>query len=470
MAKIVFVQRLFHEYPGIEFISAVLKKGGHQVDILIGEHPQKIVKQLHGADIVAFSVMTGMQQWALSVAGFIKRYKNILTVFGGPHPTYFPEFINEESVDIICRGEGELALLELADASDKQSDICNIKNLWIKKDGVIYRNNLRPLVPNLDDLPFPDRLLYYNKYKFLRNDPHKVFLVGRGCPFDCNFCFNETLKKMYVGLGCYVRMRGPENIISEVEMVKRYSPLKTILFSDDIFTFSKIWLKKFTPLYRRKVNIPFYAATRADVLDEEVVSLLSEAGCRCVAFAIESGNQKIRNTVLNKQIANDAIILSAGLLKKYKIKFTTYNMVGIPGETIENIFETIDLNITIGTNYPRCSLLTPYPGTKIAEYAQSNGYIDGDPKMISASSQQSETIIKCDDKDSVVNLHLFFQTMVLFPWSINVIKRLIKLRPNIFFKAWWMIVYFFVFVRSEGRSFVNMLIFSLRSWRSFVRK
>jgi len=470
MANIVFIQRLWHEYPGVESIAAVLKKGGHNVRVIIEGRPKKIIKRLSKGDVAAFSVMTGMHHWALKVAAAIKDDLGLMTVFGGPHPTFFPEFINEKAVDLICRGEGEYAMLELANAVDNSGDLSAIANLWVKKDGKVYKNPLRPLIEDLCSIPFPDRSIYYAPYPFLRHNGHKIFMVARGCPFDCTFCFNEKLKEMYAGLGSYVRFRGPREIIDEIKMIRQRYPLNTVFFNDDMFIFNNQWLHKFLPLYKNEIGLPFYVSARADTITGDIVSLLKEAGCKCVSFAIESGNESLRNRVLGKTLTDQQIVDSAALLRQHGIKFATYNMIGIPGETIENVFETVDINIKIKTDYPRCSFLTPYPGTRIAEFARQAGYLETSVDSISGFSQQNSSIIKMENKNEIINIHSFFQTMILFPALKPLIKTLIKLPANILFKLWWAFVYLIIFTKSEGRRIDKMLCFALRSAGSFSEK
>ena len=470
MANLVFIQRLWCEYPGTEILSGILRKNGHNTRVIIENSPRKVIKQLSPGDIAAFSVMTGMHHWALKVTSEIKEKLGVLTVWGGPHPTYFPEIINENGIDIICRGEGDYVLLDLANAIDRDENVAEIRNLWVKEDGRIRKNLLRPLVDNLDTLPFQDRNLYYASYPSLKNNPHKIFLGGRGCPYACTFCFNEQLRNMYRGLGKYVRFRSPSNIIEEIENVRQRYPLKTVFFNDDIFVLDPVWLKEFLVLYANEVSLPFYATARADTLAEDTVRLLKKAGCKCVSFAIESGNEEIRNKILGKKITNQQIIDAGRILKKYGIRFATFNMVGIPGETAQDAFKTMEINVTIGTDYPRCSFLTPYPGTRIAEYAKRMGYIESTVDSIMPFSQQKSTLLKIDSKDQVLNVHSFFQTAVLLPWLMPAIKKVVKLPPNAIFKAWWMVVYFFVFSKSEGRSRKEMFFFARRSFHSFIEK
>ena len=133
-----------------------------------------------------------IQRLALTV----KQHFNMPIIVGGPHPTYSPEMIKQPGIDIICRGEGEHAILELADAMEHGRDVTGIRNLHVKtRNGTIHRNPIRPAVP-LDELPLPDREMYY-KYGFLRDMPMKRFIASMGCPYPCTFCHEPVIRSMY---------------------------------------------------------------------------------------------------------------------------------------------------------------------------------------------------------------------------------------------------------------------------------
>ena len=275
---------------------------------------------------------------------------------------------------------------------------------------------------------------------------------------------------MYKDKGRYVRFRSPSNLINEIKEVKSRYNLKTVFFADDIFVLDKRWLRDFTQAYKKEISLPFTCDGRADVIDEETAQLLKEAGCFCVRFGIESGNENIRNNILKKNITNEQIVSVASILKRFGLKFMTYNMVGIPQETIENAYETVELNIKIGTNYPRCSILTPYPGTEITESAENEKLIGADPNNISASFQQYKSIVISKYRNQMLNIHSFFQSAVIFPWAWKFIKILIRLKPNFLFRLWWAMIYFFVFTKAEGRSLPYTFIFALRTLKTVFEK
>jgi len=469
MANIVFVQRLWYEYPGIEILSAFLKQSGHSVDVVIGEKISQFGGVFKGVDIIAFSVMTGFQGWALSLGRQLKEKYNSCIIFGGPHPTYFPEIVNEDGVDVICRGEGEGALLDLAERLDTNKGFTDIPNLWVKHKGKIFKNGLRPLIENLDDLPFPDREIYYDKYSFIGRNSHRAFMAGRGCPYGCSFCFNAQLKQMYKDKGKYVRMRSPGNVLEEIKSVKGKYLTEKIFFHDDTFVLNHKWLREFLGKYSEQIRLPFFCQARADTFTEELIKNLKRAGCQAVFFAIESGDETIRRKVLNKPISNEKIIKSARWLKENGIKISTYNMLGIPGERVEQALKTVELNMAIKADYPRCSFLTPYPGTRIAELAREKNHMSKDADFeINSNSQQSEMFMATTEGRELKNLHSLFQTAILFPWTYPLVKRLIRLPLGLVFKLWWAFIYFLVFTKSEGRSMKVMLVFALRNFKVSV--
>ena len=219
MAKIMFVNDFEWENLGIMYISSVLKAHGHVCDLILSnQSAEKIlqsIKEFH-PDIIGFSVMTVDQNSTLKLANLLK--KNgvaALIIAGGPHPTFFPDFIHNECIDIINRGEGEYSLLELANAVDNHSDIREIQNLYVKKDGKIYKNPLRPLV-DMDELPDPDIDLFY-KFGVTNYYGRYNFSASRGCPYGCSYCFNHKWNNLYKTYGKQkvIRLKPVEKLINE---------------------------------------------------------------------------------------------------------------------------------------------------------------------------------------------------------------------------------------------------------------
>jgi anaerobic magnesium-protoporphyrin IX monomethyl ester cyclase len=413
-----------------------------------------------------------MHTWAVQTAQAVKAaHPDCLVVLGGPHPTFFPEVIEASGIDIICRGEGEEALVELAEALDSDTVTDHILNLWVKgPDGSIIRNDVRPLIQDLDTLPDPDRLLY-SGYPDLSESTVKVVMSSRGCPFDCTFCFNHQMAQLYRGKGRYVRHRSPEAVIDEIKGLQSRFPIGRIYFADDTFALDRNWLIRFLPQYGAAVHLPFHCLIRINQIDEEITRLLCTNGCETVFFGIESGDENLRNEILRKGISDHDIREGAALLKKHGISFRTYNIVGFPGETFEQALRTVSLNIEIGTDFPWCSIFTPYPGTRLAEYAAESGYCAKDLTVDSFQSSFFITsILNNPDTNRLVNLHKFFQTVVLFPRLLPLVRLLVRIPANPLFRLWFSLVYFIVYIRSEGRGVVTTFKAALRNGNIFRKR
>jgi len=460
MARIHFFQEGWYEMLGIQYISAILKSQGFETTLSIG-YKESFLNRIEDGDIIAFSIMSGMEGWALEVARNIKKRRKVSTIFGGPHPTYFPEIIREDGCDVICRGEGEFAMLEFVQSVDHGTHERSIKNLWFKDGDTITKNPLRELVDNLDEMPFPDRTIYYESDAYFRDTSTKYVIVGRGCPFSCAFCFNDEMKRMYKGLGNYIRWRSPENVLEEIKNLRSYSKVDSIFFMDDTLSLNKRWIQQFLPLYGKEIAIPFLCLVRADTIDEDICALLAGANCRIVGFGVESGDENLRNDILKKRITDEQIYRAASLLKKYGIRFMTFNMLALPGETIEQAFKTVEMNINIGTDYPRSGIFTPYPGTVLGDKVRMEGLVDG---RIEANTKHKASIIKNPDRDKFTNLNHLFQFAIRFPSIWPLVKRAVYYPPNTVFKIIWFIMFMYTFTKSELRKGRDVIRFAFKTF------
>jgi len=206
------------EQIGVMYLSAMLKKTGHSTD-MINTDLEDIHKKMvaYKPDILAYYTMTGEHKYLVEFNKELKVKHKFIAVFGGPHPTFFPEVINKEGVDIVGIGECEDAIVELADAIEKKHSIDNIQNLWIKKkSGKIIKNPIRPIETNLDRFPHPDTELMYNGDKRIYEFGEKRFIAGRGCPYNCTYCFNHKMNELYGNAWGHVRWKSVDKLIDEI--------------------------------------------------------------------------------------------------------------------------------------------------------------------------------------------------------------------------------------------------------------
>jgi radical SAM superfamily enzyme YgiQ (UPF0313 family) len=357
---------------------------------------------------------------------------------GGPHPTYSPDMINQPGIDVICRGEGEVAMLELADAMEHDRDVTKIRNLVVKtSSGAIHRNEIRPAVP-LDEIPMPDRELYF-KYPFLRDMPMKRFISSMGCPYPCTFCHEPVIRALYRAdsKSEYVRRKSVSRTIAEIKYIKDRYPLRHVHFSDDLFFIrnSYKWLEEFAEAYREEIGLPFNCNIRYDSVNQQAADLLERAGCYGAAVGLESGNEEIREVVIRKRSKNEHIIEGARLLREKGIKVLTTNMIGLPGETLDNALETVQLNMVLKSDYVRANTFLLFPGLPLVEYARQKGYVDKDFDIDKQVAESQDITLNTPHAREFRNIASLFWVMVKFsPRWIPFFRRLVRFPDNVLFR------------------------------------
>ncbi len=332
-------------------------------------------------DFVAFSVNEELVVHACRLAENIKEYSSIPIIFGGIGVTTSPaEIIEKSFIDMICIGEGEDAIVELANNMESGEDISLIKNLWVKRDGTIVKNNVRPL-KNLNDLPFVDLDEFSDKH-FFRPFDGKIYRMimyemMRGCSFRCSYCDNHVLQDIYKGKGKYVREKSIERTINELVYLKNRHNIELFFFiDDDICLLKEEEMGRFLKAYRDNVKTPFIVQGRVNTVTERIIKDLKKSNCISVCMSIESGSKDVRESIMNRYISNANIIKAFRMVKKIGLKVNSQNIIGNPDETRREIFETIEINrrcepYTISTNF-----MTPFKGTKIRDLCVERGYID----------------------------------------------------------------------------------------------
>lgn len=374
-----FVPRGFSH--GIGSMSAMLKRAGHTAELIYIESldEAELVRRITPSTaLVAVSSTTDQFTLAKQAIAWIEKRFDIPVVLGGVHATVAPEqAVRTEGLLGICVGEGDEAIVDLAQALDRHADVSHIRNFWFRKGNSVIRNEVRPLVRDLDSLPFPDRSIFdYQSILDLNYQDGAEFMVGRGCPFHCAFCINKKLQDLYRDKGPFVRFRSVDNVIAEIKAVTRdYTNIRKITFQDDILGLNKTWLAEFSARYGREIRIPFRCNIRADGVNEEILSLLKQAGCTELWVGVECGNETLRNSLLNKQIPTQTIINAFRLIRSFNIASKAFNMIGLPGETPQNIEETFQLNKAIKPDIRSVTIFRPYPGTALYDYCAEKNWI-----------------------------------------------------------------------------------------------
>lgn len=295
----------------------------------------------------------------------------------GTHPSALPaETLGLcDKVDSVARGEYEYTLRDLAYALEKRDSLESILGLSFRVGERIVHNPPRPLIEDLDALPFVSQV--YEKHLNVRdyyfaasNYPMAMIMTGRGCPYRCFFCvYPQTLH------GRKYRFRSPENVVTEFEYIRHNLPeVKEVAIEDDTFTANRERCREICSLIiARKLGITWYANARAD-LDLATMKIMKQAGCRLLVAGFESGNQTVLNRMhkglkleSSRQFMRDA--REVGLLVHGCF------MVGNPGESMETMRQTLkfaeELNCDSAQFYP----VFVYPGTEAFHWAQNEGYL-----------------------------------------------------------------------------------------------
>lgn len=370
-------------YAGIGSLSAVLKREGHETSLI---HITKLVNrsdfikrvQRERPDLIGFSSTSHMFPFVKEMASWLVESKiRVPTICGGIHPTIAPEeSIAADGIDMICRGEGEGALIELCQKMKADEDITRIPNLWIKREGEIIQSPLRPLIDDLDALPFPDRSIFNYPSLYGEREGRGSFMVARGCPYQCTYCCNHLVRKIYGNKGKPIRFRGVDHVLAEIkEVLEQYPFIRTLIFDDDILFLQKDWAEEFAERYRKEIGLPFICNARANLTGRTMIALLKKAGCYHVKFGIESGNEYISNTILRRQLTNEQIKKAFALCKEAGLLTESFNMVGIPFETPRRVLDTVKLNAAIAVDKMQVSIYQPYQGTRLGELSKEQGFL-----------------------------------------------------------------------------------------------
>lgn len=370
-------------YSGLGSISAVLKQAGHETELLyLGRElaREEFVAAVESArpDLVGFSCTTHQYRYVARYAGYLQQsMPELLRLCGGVHPTLVPEDVIADPVwDVVCVGEGEYPLRDLAERLASARDYLDVPNLWIRRNGEIVRNPMRPLIADLDALPYVDRELFGYDEMLAANDGWVDIVAGRGCPYSCSYCCNHALRERFRGLGRYVRFRSVAHVLGEIAAITARYTVKTINFQDDILTLDKDWTLAFCSGYGAAHDKPFWLNARVEsLLDEDVVAALADADCAGVRIGVENGDETLRRSVLKRAMSNADIVRAAYLARRHGLKVYTCNMIGVPGETPETIRATIALNRELAPDGFQFSVFYPYPMTELHETCIAQGLI-----------------------------------------------------------------------------------------------
>lgn len=449
--KIAFAYPAF-ENLGIEYISALLKENGHETFLLFDpqlfsdpylklrflskmfEYRKSIMKEVaqKKPDVVAFSVVSDNFGWACSYAENIKReYPNIKIVFGGQHITAVPRNVLANwFIDFVIAGEGEYPMLELIQALDAGASYENIANLGYKKQNVLFINETRPLLQDLDKLPFPDVDLFLDVNPYAKKEYN--IIAARGCVNKCSYCHNSMDRSLlWRNCGKFLRRRSIDNIITELKERKQKYGFDTLCIWDEVFTCDEKWLEEFSEVYKREINVPFWTFVHPKHITEKTVKLLEEMGCWEAEMGVQTLNQDVKDNILHRYETKEEVIKAIELFKNSKIRLVVDVIFGLPQLKEKDYIELID---TFNQHRPtkiQTFWLRYYPGTDIIPIAKEIGLLTEDE--IHEINEGIPSRAAASGGSKIDPAFLKFQTILTFLPLLNiktVNKFLSKARNN----------------------------------------
>ena len=370
---------------GVSYISSVLKRGGHstRLFVLTRGNARNVETQVNhfSSGLVCFTAVS-TTYWL--IRRFAARYKakrpNVWLVAGGSHVSLNPEAVIADSFDAICVGEGEYPVLKLANQLERAESPSGIRNLWIRNSSGIERNPTRPFLEDLDELPFPDRVMWDRWIQY--PDAKPTVLISRGCPFNCSYCSNYKLASL--ASGKYCRFRSPDRIVDEVkELLAERPRIKEVYFENETIginlQFAFEFCSALEQLQReREQPVAFGINLRVTPNAQygPLFAALERANFKSINIGLESGSERVRSKILRRVYSNDDIVGAVALAKRHGLSVKLYVMVGIPGETPDDFRQTIELCRKCQANKYSLSVFFPYPGTELATLCEEQGLID----------------------------------------------------------------------------------------------
>lgn len=435
MARVAFLVTTCHEFEGVKVLSSVLQQSGHEVDCFITSEERDYFSAVleWRPDVVGVYATTGQEHWAHK---YIRRWKRELphlkAVFGGPHPSHDLELLyDEEVVDATIKAEAEYALLDLVNAWEAGRSITDIANVAYLDGGVPVQNPIRPVIADLDSLPFPDVDAFY-KYPFLRDKRVMQVHASRGCQNSCTYCSVGLMKKTWVSGARgekFNRTKSVDYLCEEMnDILARYPGFRMVNFGDAALNMERGWLQEFSEKWPRRVGIPFACNVNINYLNEDDIRSLKRAGCVSVQFGLESGSEEVRLKVYKKGYTDEIVYNIPRLLRKHQISYRTNNIMGSPAESLEDMFKTAQVNRDIKPQGCTVLIYRPFKSTVLGREDFRLGRVEVDKDI--GPSIQHDSMMRRDDLSEVVNLQKLFNLAVYVPFGMPLVRRLVKLPRN----------------------------------------
>ncbi|MBT4890143.1 MAG: B12-binding domain-containing radical SAM protein [Rhodospirillales bacterium] len=342
---------------------------------------RKLVEEFKPA-LIGFSNVELTYNLTLELAESIKDLE-IPTVMGGVFATFSPEFILKGSqlIDMVCVGEGELAIVELATRICNGEDPVGVQNIWHQRGKELIRPPRGGELLDIENMLLP-KFEYFAPERIYRPMSGNMYRmvpveISRGCPYKCTYCSAPSFANEFKEYGKWLRYKSIDRIISEIEYyIEEYDVEYFYFISETFLAMSKKMRAEFYEKYS-KIKKPFWFNTRPETIKSDDIQALEEIGCHRISIGLETGNSEFRERMLQRKYSNENAIQAAQMIIDSKIELSVNNMIGFPDETRKMIFETIEVNRQFTADSHTVSVFQPFRGTGLFNYSVEKGYFDG---------------------------------------------------------------------------------------------
>jgi len=378
-----------------------------------------------GPDLIAISCTETTFERGYQLIEGTRNY-GVPNLFGGVFPTFAPEFVmSYDCVDALCVGEGENAILQLANSISSGQSWEEVTNIWLRQQsGEIKKNKISDPV-NINDLPRVTDIGIFGEKRFYRPMGGKVRRLlpvetHRGCPYRCSFCNSPAQNRLYGGGDFskgmnYFRKKSIALVREEIlNHINEWKVEYIYFWADTFLAWSSKEFDEFCEMYS-DIKLPFWCQTRIETITEEKIKKLEAIGLNRITFGLEHGNEEFRKSVIKREYSNDDAIKKIQILHNHEIPFSVNNIIGFPDETRDLAFDTIELNRKLVSDSLSCSIFVPFHGTELRDYAEKKGYVD--KEQLCTVSNSDGTILKMPqwDGEDINRLQKCFAMYVKFP-------------------------------------------------------
>lgn len=391
--RVLILMRSF-EYLGLEYIASCLKLANYKTKLIFDpmlfsdvymntnglakyyDATNAIIRDAkeYNPDFILFSMLSDDVLWVRERAKQLKAVTNAIVIVGGVHPTAVPEkVVKYPYFDYVVTGEGEEILPKLLHNLSRDISIDEIRGVFYKRNGQIFGEMNNSLIQDLDIYPAPDKEMFYSVAPWAKKE--YSLIVSRGCPYNCTYCHNNYLKKIWDGNGKYIRVRSVSNVINELIDSKRKYDFTTLNIWDDNILALGEYAFDFFDEYASKVGVPFKTFVHPLSINERTVKLLADAKCWKVEVGVQTTDKRGRQ-ICGRNETNESIRNAISLLKDAGIEVSADVITGLPYESYEQLYSMAKFFAQTKPDRILAFLLRYYPKTDIMKIGLESGALD----------------------------------------------------------------------------------------------